>query len=287
MTQTYRTNDGARWGTGQGFNLTAAQVDINFWDAIQRIATLEALPGAAAGIVSFSITGTDLYVHMSDATVLGPYALPLATYNARGPWAPATAYAVMDTFTEGGSLYEVIFAHTSAGSFSAGANDGAGHNYYSVMLQTPGNVLPTGGSTDMVLAKTSGSDFAVAWQASGMLRGGSTGQFALQWANAPRVFSTAAAGTRTLALTDQNKYLRCTSAADLTIPLNSDVAFPVDSEICIRQVGSGAVNILVDDTTITLNVPVGYIATLQGQGSTVTLKYVGGDEWDLMGMLAS
>ncbi len=296
MTQTYRTNDGARWGTGQGFNLTAAQVDINFWDVIQRIITLEALPGAAAGIASFSITGTDFYVHMTDATVLGPYTLPIATYTARGPWAPATAYAVMDTVTNGGSLYEVIFAHTSAGSFSAGANDGMGHDYYSVMLQTPGNVLPTGGSADMLLAKTSGTDFAVGWVASGMPRGGTVGEylaknsssdFDAQWVTAPRVFTSASASTRSLIIGDQNKYLRCSSATDLTIPLHSDVAFPIDSEICIRQVGTGDVNILLNDTTIILNVPAGYIAKLQGQGATATLKNVGSDEWDLMGMLAS
>ena len=104
MTQTYRTDDGARWGTGQGFNLTPAQVDINFWDLIQRVLVLEALPDAAAGIDHFEIVGIDMYVHMTDDTVLGPYELPVATFHDRGIWAPSTGYSKMDTFSINGGL---------------------------------------------------------------------------------------------------------------------------------------------------------------------------------------
>ena len=126
MTQKYRT-DGA-WGAGIGRNLTPAEVDENFWDGLQRIVALEALPAAPAGIDHFSITGRQLYVTLTDATVLGPYTLPVASFTDRGTWAPATPYSVLDTFTINGGLYEVLFAHTSAGSFDPGANDGSGHD---------------------------------------------------------------------------------------------------------------------------------------------------------------
>jgi hypothetical protein len=163
MTQTYRTDDGTRWGIGKGSNLTPAEVDINFWDVIQRLIALEALPDAAAGIDHFEISGTSLYVHMTDTTVLGPYPLPVATFLARGEWAAATAYAVMDTFTINGGLYVVTWPHTSAATFDAGANDGAGHNYYVLMIQTPGNAFPTGGAVGQVAQKSGTSDFAVTW----------------------------------------------------------------------------------------------------------------------------
>ena len=93
MTQTYRTDDSARsGGTGQGFNLFAAQVDINFWDLIQRMIAQEARPDPSAGIAYFEINGTMMYVHMTDGTVLGPYELPVATFLDRGVRAPLTAY---------------------------------------------------------------------------------------------------------------------------------------------------------------------------------------------------
>jgi hypothetical protein len=163
VTQTYRTDDLARWGTGQGFNLTAAQVDINFWDLVQRMIAQEARPDPAAGIDHFEIVGVNMYVHMTDATVLGPYVLPVATFRDRGTWAPSTVYSVMDTFTVNGGLYVVIFDHTSGSTFDPGANDGSGHDYYQLMIQTPGSSLPSGGAVGQLLKKTTTTDYAVGW----------------------------------------------------------------------------------------------------------------------------
>jgi len=163
VTQTYRTDDLARWGTGQGFNLTAAQVDINFWDLVQRMIAQEARPDAAAGIDHFEIVGINMFVHMTDATVLGPYELPVATFNDRGTWAPETDYSKMDTFSINGGLYVVTWDHTSDLTFDAGANDGAGHDYYQLMIQTPGAALPAGGAVGMLLGKTTTTDYAVGW----------------------------------------------------------------------------------------------------------------------------
>ena len=163
MTQTYRTNDPARWGTGQGFNLSPAQVDINFWDLTQRMIAQEARPDPSAGISYFSIAGVMMYVHMTDGTVLGPYQLPVATFLDRGVWAPATVYSKMNTFSINGGLYVVVFDHTSAATFDAGANDGAGHDYYQLMIQTPGAALPSGGAVGQLLQKTTTTDYAVGW----------------------------------------------------------------------------------------------------------------------------
>ena len=163
MTQTYRTNDPARWGTGQGFNLSPAQVDINFWDLIQRMIAQESRPDPSAGISYFSISGTMMYVHMTDATVLGPYELPVATFLDRGVWAPATVYSKMNTFTINGGLYVVVFDHTSGATFDPGANDGLGNDYYQLMIQTPGSSLPSGGAVGQLLVKTTTADYAVGW----------------------------------------------------------------------------------------------------------------------------
>ncbi len=163
MALTYRTTDGTKWGTGKGSNLTNVEGDTNIWELHGRLLVQEARPDPSAGIDYFETVSTSFYVHMTDASVLGPYAMPVAIFKSRGEWAPATAYAVLDTFTINGALYEVIFAHTSAGSFDAGANDGMGHDYYSLMIQTPGASMPTGGATGQVLQKSTSSNYAVTW----------------------------------------------------------------------------------------------------------------------------
>jgi hypothetical protein len=165
MTQTYRTTDLIRWGVGKLSELTWAELDINFWDIKQDILALQALPPPAPGIDFFEVSGTSFYVHLTDdTTILGPYELPVAIFRARGEWTVATAYAVLDTFTINGSLYLVIFAHTSDPTiFDPGANDGLGNDYYSLMIETPGSSLPTGGATAQVLQKSSSSNYAVTW----------------------------------------------------------------------------------------------------------------------------
>jgi hypothetical protein len=162
MTQTYRTTDLTRWGVGKGSRLTATEADRNFWDIIQDILALQALD-VGRGIDHFEVAGTQFYVHMSDLTVEGPFDLPVATFVDKGTWAPLTPYAPLDTFVINGGIYLVMFAHTSAASFDAGANDGMGHDYYKLMIQTPGNAIPTGGAIGQVIKKSAAPDFSVTW----------------------------------------------------------------------------------------------------------------------------
>jgi hypothetical protein len=154
----------SRW-TGAGRLLTAYEVDYNFYQHDQAIAALQTLTATATvsiGTITMPTPSTML-ITMTDSTTRGPFNLPTATFTDRGTWAPATAYNVNDTFTASGTLYRVLYAHTSAGSFSSTANDGAGHNYYAAMVSSPGNALPTGGATGQYLKKSSSSDYMVTW----------------------------------------------------------------------------------------------------------------------------
>ncbi|RVD13020.1 MAG: hypothetical protein EOS73_26285 [Mesorhizobium sp.] len=89
-------------------------------------------------------------------------------------------------------------------------------------------------------------------------------------------------------LADANGYKRYAGSSDLTVlmPLNADVAYPIDSEITFRQAGDGA--IIFDTATAgpTLNGIVGFLNRTGVGGATVTLKKVATDEWDLIGLLA-
>jgi hypothetical protein len=93
----------------------------------------------------------------------------------------------------------------------------------------------------------------------------------------------------TLALADEGKVLRVNpvTAADditITIPKNSVVAFPVDTEIAIVRYNSGTVSIAPVDGDVTLQSKSGE-RKISGRYGSVALKKVATDEWVLVGSL--
>ena len=56
----YRTDDNARWGAGKGSNLTPAEVDLNFWEVIERLVALETDPPTAISIDDVSVAGNQM-----------------------------------------------------------------------------------------------------------------------------------------------------------------------------------------------------------------------------------
>jgi hypothetical protein len=217
------------------------------------------------------MAGDQMYVHLTDSTILGPYQLPIIQWNFRGPWLPAVSYLVYDVVTEGDAVYLVVFDHTSEASFDPGANDGAGHDYYSLLLAAPSGSAPGGGATGDVLTKVSATDYDFAWAAV---------------PSSTSAVTSVVGTTITLALGDELAYKRCTNASgcEITIPTNADEAFAIDTEIHIRAATAGPVTFATDSGVI-LNVPAGFEPQLHGDGATATIKKVDDDEWDLMGLL--
>lgn len=89
----------------------------------------------------------------------------------------------------------------------------------------------------------------------------------------------------TLVLGDAGTRVRVSNASanTLTVPPNSSVAFPIGTQIIIKQVGNG-------QTTITAGSGVTFVGAdgairLRVLGSLATLTYIGGDVWDLEGDL--
>lgn len=151
-----------RW-VGLGRPLHALEIDYNFYNLDTRVTTLEASITTTVSISSVTQpTSTQMQINLSNSASY-TLTLPTATLVDRSAWLPATAYFVNDTFTANGSLYRVVFDHTSASSFSPTANDGAGHDFYATMMSSPGNALPTGGAAGMFLKKSSSTDYAVSW----------------------------------------------------------------------------------------------------------------------------
>ncbi|RWC29854.1 MAG: hypothetical protein EOS70_23485 [Mesorhizobium sp.] len=117
------------------------------------------------------------------------------------------------------------------------------------------------------------------------------GPFTLPQANfRPSVVSEIDAntdGTYDPVLGDANGYKRYSGSSDLTVmvPLNADVAFPVDTEITFRMAGSGAIIFETATAGPTLNGISGFLNQTSTQGATVTLKKVATNEWDIIGLL--
>lgn len=145
---TYRTT--GAWGSGQGSDLTANQVDTNFWILYSLILALQdATPDT---IAYFTVSGDQMWITMSDHYVFGPYTIPTAVFNFRGAWVPNNSYAINDVFTADGAIYICIYPQFNSGSsFYALANDGQGHNYYALMLAAPPSELPDNGLPGQVL----------------------------------------------------------------------------------------------------------------------------------------
>jgi hypothetical protein len=131
---TYRTTDPTRWGAGQNARLSKTQGDINIWVLYSMIQAVQD-HASTDTIASIDVSADQMFVTMADGTVFGPFTLPTAQWIFRPDgWQPTTLYSVDDVFSTNGSLYLVLFRHVSAATFDPSANDGAGHDYYQLLL---------------------------------------------------------------------------------------------------------------------------------------------------------
>ncbi len=133
---TYRTDDPARWGTGKGANLTASEIDGNFWQLAQRLVAVETNPAAPNQISAITVVGSQMSVHMEDGTTYGPFTLPTAMIHYRGDWAPGVSYEELDIVAAPGGIYLAARAHVSGGTFDAQAVDTGGSPLYQWLFPT-------------------------------------------------------------------------------------------------------------------------------------------------------
>jgi hypothetical protein len=162
-TITYRTNDATRWGTGKGSDVAPPEVDINFFLLYTMIMAQRAATDGIATFDYMEVVGDQLFMHMSNHHVFGPYTLPTAQWNFKGQWQPFTLYSAMDVVSDNGACYLVTWPHTSAATFDAMATDGF-HYYYGLLIDQPVNVIPTDGLPGQRLTKSGDSPERYAWE---------------------------------------------------------------------------------------------------------------------------
>lgn len=113
-------SDGAtgEWGAGLGRPLFVEEADQNIWQLVQAIDAAAAAAGSPVGIASIAVSGAEMTITLTDATVLGPFTLPTSRWTYRGAWAAATAYSRNDVVKVANQgIYLVQVTHTSAATF--------------------------------------------------------------------------------------------------------------------------------------------------------------------------
>ncbi len=93
--------------------------------------------------------------------------------------------------------------------------------------------------------------------------------------------------TYTFALTDDGKLVTGANGGGITwtVPKNATIAFPVDAEIDLAQLGDGQITLQPEDGTVTINSYQGKLA-LVGKFAGATLKQTAANVWLLVGALA-
>ena len=123
MSVIYRTT--GPWGAGVGRNLTAAEIDSNFYDQQTHLAGLEDSRPQPDDIVSVSTNGTTMTLHLESGATLGPIDLPVLYWRWRDEWEPFTIYAALDTFSVvGQGIFLTLQDHTSGATFDPAATGG-------------------------------------------------------------------------------------------------------------------------------------------------------------------
>lgn len=134
MTLPYFKNADTRWGSGTGAGvdgrLTSLQGDENIWNLHSRVTTLE--DAGAVGVSNITTDGGTLTVHLSDGTMKGPFALPIAKINPVGPWTNDQTLHYLDLVSVAGvGQFLVLEDHTtdaSPATFDPNATDGTTAN---------------------------------------------------------------------------------------------------------------------------------------------------------------
>ena len=109
---TYRLN--GPWGPGKGSNLQPSEVDNNFWAIAEAIVDLESNPAQPVGIESITMSGTQMTIHLTDGSVMGPFTIPVLAFTWRGEWQSLTSYAELDVFSVSNTgIFLTLLAHSS------------------------------------------------------------------------------------------------------------------------------------------------------------------------------
>lgn len=154
------------WGPGIGRNLTAAEVDGNFYDHDTRIDDLETSRPQPDNFASVQTSGTLMTFYLQSGAPLGPVTLPTLVWQWRGEWLPFTMYAALDVFSvDDQGIFLTLFDHTSAATFDPNATTGSPAAAIYQQLIGVGTNASIGDLNDVTVTSPADDDF-LAWSVS-------------------------------------------------------------------------------------------------------------------------
>lgn len=257
----YRT--AGAWGSGKGSNLTATEVDGNFYDLDGRVVSLEGATPTPDEINAISLNEDQLTIVLQSGASFGPFTMPTLTFNWRGEWTPATVYSALDFVSVAGDgVYLVTEAHTSAGTFDPGADLGSGGpsgaGTYALMLSVT-DLTPPGGAV-------SGSHNDSPYHGGVYLE-------------------TGASVTPTIDQMGGYFRIRYTGAFDFNLVPDATTNFPLGTRFTIRDdtTGSGSGVTIAAPSGVDLDGPAGTTFTTSANGDVIYLCKVAADKWEAWG----
>jgi hypothetical protein len=132
---TFYTTDPAKWGDGKGSALTKVEEDTNKWTLHSRIKEMEDNPPEPISIATIDVVGSQFTVNLTNGDTLGPYTLPIATFELEGEYQAGMTYHELDVISvPNRGLYLVRIEHVAAAEFDPDADDGAGHPLYLLLF---------------------------------------------------------------------------------------------------------------------------------------------------------
>jgi len=303
MTVVFRTDIGAY--TGKGSPLTKEEVDGNFHDLLTRTTDIE--NGVEFACESVDYTGASITFNWSDDTSSGPFMLPVATFHAVGEWLNSMPLSYLDVFTVTGTgTFLTLVDHTTPAypapfDPAAVSDDTAGDPLYlmisesvdvSGLMEYRGNYAAS--TSYFVNDVFTSSDYGLFHVLVGHIAGLVFDPDAVndddeplyrQLAGPPfSAVTTVAATDYTLSRADIGKMLRVIAiTSTVTFPAGIDFG-PGNPEIHFMQRGPGPVVFSPESGAVTINPQrEGYETSTPYVGAVVTAKYVGLNEWDLIG----
>jgi hypothetical protein len=105
------------WGSGKGSNLTAAEMDTNFFHVSELIGNLEDNTTDPYSISGISVANGAMTVTTADGRSFGPFALTAVALSWQGAYQPGALYKAGNFFYVNGNVYLVLQAFIAATTF--------------------------------------------------------------------------------------------------------------------------------------------------------------------------